>query len=65
MSYSIDDAHGNQLTTGLSEHEVTKAARSWANKLDASVYYYEDGSDEEPIEVVPDRMFLVPQSSDE
>ena len=65
MSYSIDDAQGNQLTTGLSEHEVTKVARSLANRLDASVYYYEDGSEEEPIEVVPDRRFMVPQGADE
>ena len=60
MTYSIADARDNQLTTGLSEHEVTRVAREWANKLDQSVWYHEDGSDEAPIEVVPDRRFMVP-----
>ncbi len=53
-NYSIDDGNGDQLTTGLSEHDVWTVAQRLANERGESVWVYEDGSDEELTEVEPD-----------
>lgn len=45
--YSIDDAHGNQITTGLQEHEAEHIAQRIANDRGETVYPYEDGEDAE------------------
>jgi len=45
MTYSIDDDNGNQLTTGLQEHEAHASAQRLADERAAPVYLYstEDG----------------------
>lgn len=54
MSYfAIDSEHGQELCSGLREHEADKAAQNWANRLGESVYLYEVGSPGEPVEFVP------------
>lgn len=54
--YSVDDGDSNQITTGLSAGDVERVARGLADDRGESVYYYEDGSDEEPVEVRPSAM---------
>jgi hypothetical protein len=41
-TYAIDDAHGNQLTTGLDERIARDTAERMANDLDEAVYLYDD-----------------------
>lgn len=52
-TYSIDDAHGNQLTTGLQEHNARQVAQAKADSRGEPVYLYEVGSDDEPEEIAP------------
>lgn len=53
--YSIDDGDGNQITTGVAPHLVSRMAQRMADERGEAVYYY--GSDDEggadSIEVVP------------
>ena len=44
-NYSIDDGAGNQLTTGLQEHEAHDSAQRLADERGEPVYLYstEDG----------------------
>ena len=53
-TYSIDDGNGNQLTTGLSEHEAHATAQRIANDRGETVYLYEDGGEYEAIEPTED-----------
>ena len=55
-TYSIDDAHGNQLTTGFSrEIEARESAQRLANHRGETVYLYSDESDRiEAIEPIAD-----------
>ena len=53
--YSIDDAFGQQLTTGLASHEVDRVAQRIANDRRETVYVYssdesEDGPAYEEVE---------------
>lgn len=50
MTYSIDDGDGNQLTTGLQEHEVREVAQRLANSLGETVYVYSEGSEYESVD---------------
>jgi len=45
MTYSIDDGNGNQLTTGLQDHEAHISAQRMADERGEPVYLYstEDG----------------------
>jgi len=40
MTYSIDDGNGNQLTTGLQEHEAHASAQRMADERGEPVYLY-------------------------
>ena len=40
MTYSIDDGNGNQLTTGLQEHEAHASAQRLADERGEPVYLY-------------------------
>lgn len=51
--YAVDDGEGNELTTGLGEHEARKVAQRMADDAGKSVYLYEVGSSEEPEEFTP------------
>lgn len=58
QNYAVDDGNGNQLTAGLTEHNVRRVAQSLANDRAESVWYYETGEGEEEaesVEVEPDR----------
>ncbi len=56
--YNIDSADGNELTAGVSEHEIKAMAQRMANERGEAVYYYQggtDGEDEvESVEVLPE-----------
>jgi hypothetical protein len=39
-TYAIDDGTGNQITTGLSEHDVNRVAQSIATRRGETVYVY-------------------------
>lgn len=46
-TYAIDDADGQQITAGLSQHEARETARRIAAQLGGPVYLYlVSGSDE-------------------
>lgn len=51
--WAVDSADGNELTSGLSEHDCHRVAKSHATRLGEPVYLYEVGSDEEAEEVEP------------
>ncbi len=40
-TYAIDDGNGNQITTGLSEHDARRVAQRIATERGESVYLYE------------------------
>jgi hypothetical protein len=48
MYYAIDDADGNEITTGLPEETARETARRIASERGESVYLYEVGSESEP-----------------
>lgn len=48
-TYSIDDGHSNQITTGLSERDARTTAQRIANERGESVYLY--SGDSEPVEI--------------
>jgi hypothetical protein len=52
--WAVDSADGQEITTGLSEQEARGVAQRHANRLGASVYLYEVGSDEEAEEIEPE-----------
>lgn len=49
MTYAIDDGHGNQITTGLSEQTARQTAQRIADERSQTVYLYAlpDGEYEE------------------
>jgi len=51
-TYSIDDGHGNQITTGLSSHLARRTAQRRADELNEVLYLYssDEGDEPEPIE---------------
>lgn len=54
-TYSIDDGHGNQITTGLSAHIARSTAQRMADERGEAVTLYsddEDGEEIEPTEIV-------------
>lgn len=48
--YGIEDGHGNEITTGLSDENVHETAQRIANRLQRSVFVYEDNDDMEDYE---------------
>ena len=51
-TYSIDDGHGNQITTGLAAHLARRTAQRIADKRDEAVYLSgEEG--EEDVQILP------------
>lgn len=53
-NYAIVDGEGNQLTAGLQDHNVWRAASRMATERGESVWVYEERTDEaEQIEVRP------------
>lgn len=44
-SYAVDDAHGNQITAGLSEPDARRVAQRCADRRGETVYLYEQGAD--------------------
>jgi hypothetical protein len=46
-TYSIDDGHGNQITTGISEHLARRTAQQLADKRNETVTLYSDDDSEE------------------
>lgn len=51
--YSIDDAHGNQLTTGLSEILARQVGARLADERNEIVYVYKHGTTGAPIPIEP------------
>lgn len=53
-TYSIDDGHGQQITTGLQGYDAARAvAQRLADERGESVYLYSDDHDSESEEVGP------------
>lgn len=50
MTYSIDDGHGNQITTGLSAHIARSTAQRMADERGDAVSLYSGEDDAETIE---------------
>lgn len=49
-TYSIDDAHSNQITTGLQGYDAArKTAERMANERGEAVYLYADGGEYEEV----------------
>jgi hypothetical protein len=49
--YTVIDGNGNELTTGVSEHEIARVAQAHADRLSEPVYVASsDGSEEYTIE---------------
>ena len=49
--YSVDDGDGNEITTGLQEHNARRVAQNIATSRGETVYLY--GPDAEPEKIDP------------
>jgi hypothetical protein len=52
-NYSIDDQHGNEITTGLNERNARATAQKIANKRGETVYLYADEPNSATVAIEP------------